>query len=186
MASGYHAPRGDPKFPVRSWVLFARLYARIRAIWLAALREHTSPRELAASVALGVFIGCTPLIGFHGWLGIGAATLLRLNRLWALIGTRISMLLFLPWIILAEVQTSHRLRTGAWAPLSAKDAIEHAREWLLDWCLGTIPVGTFLALALGGVAYGYARARDARQRTPAPPRGPSSESPPSGSPAPRP
>jgi uncharacterized protein (DUF2062 family) len=165
--------------------LLARLYARIRGIWIAALNEHATPRELAASVALGVFLGCTPLIGFHGWLGVGFATLLRLNRLWALIGTRISMLLFLPWIILAEVQTSHRLRTGEWAPLSARNAVENAREWLLDWCLGTIPVGVFLAVALGGLAYGLARARDVRRSRLARSLAPSSESPPSGSEAPR-
>jgi uncharacterized protein (DUF2062 family) len=166
--------------------LFRRLYERIRRLWIAALEEHATPRELAASVALGVFIGCTPLLGFHGWLGVGFATLLRLNRLWALIGTRISMLLFLPWIILAEVQTSHRLRTGTWAPLSAKDAIEHAREWLLDWCMGTVPVGLFLAFVLGGVAFYSARLRDVRRSKLAPPPEPTSESPPSSSPAPRP
>src|SRR5207244_5605107 len=96
-------------------------------------------------------------------LGLGLATLLRLNRLWALIGTRISTGIFLPWVILAEVQASHRLRTGQWAPLSAKDAVEHVREWLLDWCIGTIPVGLFLATTLGAVAYGYARRRDVRR-----------------------
>lgn len=124
-------------------------------------------------------MGCTPLIGLHAGLALVAATLLRLNRLWAVVGSRVSFFLLLPWITLAEIETAHRLRTGYWATLTVDDARVNARGWLLDWCLGTIPVGGVLALSLGGCAYALAARRDAlRRRTPAPAPPPTSESPP--------
>jgi uncharacterized protein (DUF2062 family) len=149
------------------------LLERARDLWRRALLEHATPRELALSVALGVFVGCTPFIGLHAGIALALATLLRLNRLWALIASRVSFFLTLPWIVLAEIQVAHHLRTGAWAALSTRDAVDHAREWLFDWWLGVVPVGTVLAVLFGALAYGVAAVRR-RRPSPAPP--PSSES----------
>ncbi len=153
----------------------------VRGLWRAALHENATPRGIASSVAIGVFSGCTPFVGFHAGIALAAATLLRLNRLWALVGSRVSFVLVLPWIVLAEIETSHRLRTGTWAPLSAASAAAHKEEWLLDWFVGSLPVGALLAVAVGGLAYGLARRRETlRLRTRAPAPTPSSGSPPSG------
>lgn len=157
--------------------MLQKLYQRTLALWRAALREHTTPRELALSIALGVFVGCTPFIGFHLWIALALATLLRLNRLWAMIGSRVAFFLILPWIVLAEVQLAHRLRTGAWAPLLARDALDHAHEYLLDWSIGFVPVGCAFGLAVGSLAYVVARRRERlRPRTPSPAPPPTSES----------
>jgi hypothetical protein len=122
-------------------------------------------------------MGCTPFIGLHAGLALVAATVLRLNRLWALIGSRVSFFALLPWITLAEIETAHRLRTGQWAPLSLSDADRQAKEWFLDWCLGALPVGGALALVLGALAYAIAARRGSfTRRTPAPAPPPSSES----------
>jgi uncharacterized protein (DUF2062 family) len=161
------------------------LYARLRAFWLLALGERATPAGIAWSVAVGVFAGCTPLIGFHAALAVVLATLFRLNRLWALVGSRVSFFLFLPWIVLAEIQTAHHLRTGRWAPIFSASVLDHAREWLLDWCVGTFVVGCPLAVGLGLLAYALARKRASlRLRTPSRAPPPSSGSPPSGSSAP--
>jgi uncharacterized protein (DUF2062 family) len=149
------------------------LAERARDLWRRALLEHATPRELGFSVAVGVFVGCTPFVGFHAALALACATLLRVNRLWALLGSRVSFFVTLPWIVLAEVQVAHRLRTGAWAALSIRDAVDHAREWLVDWWLGAAPVGALLAVLFGALAYGVATLRR-RRPSPAPP--PSSES----------
>ncbi len=158
--------------------MLRKLFDRARDLWLRALREHTTPRELALSVALGVFVGCTPFLGLHIWIALGLATLFRLNRLWAMIGSRASFFLFLPWIVLAEIQVAHRARTGEWAPILARDAMDHRGEYMLDWSLGVVPVGLVLAFAIGAVAYLLARRRALRPRTPSRSRPPSSESPP--------
>lgn len=143
--------------------MLRRLWEKIKLIWKLAKSERASPREIGWAVAIGAFAGCTPAVGIHGWLGIGLATLFKKNRLFAWLGTRISNMLFLPFITIAEVQVSHRLRTGEWVVLDREHAIDQAGSLLLDWCLGTIPVGLAIASVMGFASYGIALRRDRRR-----------------------
>lgn len=102
---------------------------------------------------MGAFCGCTPALGFHGLVAIGAASLLRLNRLWAWIGSRVSNFLILPFIVLAEVQLAHRIRAGAWVQISSDDVLDKAGSLLWDWVLGCLIVGPLIAALTGSLAY---------------------------------
>lgn len=137
-------------------------------------------------MGVGVLTGCTPFFSLHIVLALAVATLLRLNRLWAFVGSRCSILPMFALIGFCEVETAHRLRTGAWAPLSPREIVAHRWELMSDWLIGTAVVGSGLALLAGFVAYAVARSweRAVTKRTLAgsPPR--SSESPPSAPPAP--
>jgi uncharacterized protein (DUF2062 family) len=175
-----------PRFLTRFW-------RRIRDLWRRAKAEHSTPREVGWSVAIGVFCGCTPFIGFHMWMALGLATALRLNRLWAFLGSRISTNVVLAWIAFSEIQLAHRLRTGAWLPLNPADILAH--PWQLfgqvvgDWLVGAILVGAVLAALLGALSYGLARrwrprGVPLRPRTLEEPRPPSSGSRPSAPRAP--
>jgi uncharacterized protein (DUF2062 family) len=135
----------------------SRLAARLRALWQLARREHATPPEIGRAVAVGVFAGCTPAIGFHGWIAVGLATLLRLNRLWAFLGSRVSTFFILPWIALAEVELAHRIRVGRWAALTVDTVLHEAPGLLVDWLAGALAVGGALAALLGTVAYLVAR-----------------------------
>ncbi len=162
---------------------------RLRILWKRAKEEHATPRAIGWAVAIGVFAGCTPALGVHGWVALGLATLLKKNRMWTWIGSRVSNIFVLPWIVLAEIQVAHRVRTGAWVPVTVDDVFDRAPELLLDWCLGTIPVGVGLGILLGLFAFAVAsyrvtRAERRRKLAPPPPR--SSEPPPSTSPDPTP
>ena len=126
------------------------------------LRVAIIATGIGLAVAMGVFAGCTPALGFHGGLAVGLATLARLNRLWAFIGSRVSNFVIMPWIILGEVQLAHRVRTGNWLTITLEEAPDRAPELLLDWCLGTLPVGGGLAVIFGFVAYGLSRRRASR------------------------
>ncbi len=139
-----------------------RLRKRALALWLLARSERATPRQIGMAVAVGTFMGCSPALGFHGWLAVGAATVLRLNRLYCWVGSRISNLVTLPWIVIAEVQVSHRLRTGEWLALRADEVLAHGRDLLLDWVLGMFPVGGGLSLVVGLGAYWLARWRAAK------------------------
>jgi uncharacterized protein (DUF2062 family) len=154
------------------------------SLWERAKREHSTPREIACSVGLGVFSGCTPCFGFHMWVAIALASVFRLNRLWAFLGSRISFTPVFALISFSEIEFAHRLRTGAWAALSLKDAGTQGWGWLTDWLIGTAIIGTALGITVGVVAYfaalGFSRG------TPAAARSPSSESPPTAPPAPTP
>jgi uncharacterized protein (DUF2062 family) len=184
------SPAGDAdELSATLGALLRRLFARIRDLWLLALREQATPARIGASIAIGVVVGCTPppLLGFHWLLAGGLATLFRVNRLWALIGSRISTLSFLPFLLFAEVQVGHHLRAGAWASFSlaelraldARALVRRAAEYLVDWWIGMPFVGAGLAIALGGLGYAYvARRQAATPRTLAGSRRRPSESPP--------
>ncbi len=156
-----------------------RLWEKLKLLWKLAKSERASPREIGWAVFWGVFAGCTPAVGFHGPLALGVATVMRKNRLWAWIGSRISNMMILPFIALAEIQLAHVIRTGETLSLHYRDALERAPELLLDWLLGTIPVGAAIGAVFGLIAYAWAARRASlTPRTPAsdPPRS-------SGSPA---
>jgi uncharacterized protein (DUF2062 family) len=163
---------------VRRWL---QICARL---WERAKNEHSAPHEIGWSIAAGVFSGCTPFLGFHMWIALALATLLRKNRLWAFVGSRISFTPFFAIITFSEIEGAHRLRTGAWAPLSPHDAVGHGKELLGDWLLGTVIVGGALASFLGLAAYFVASRWQISRRRPLAPRSPSSESRPSAPPAP--
>ncbi len=133
------------------------MWLRARDLWERAKREHSSPSEVGWSVAVGVFSGCTPFLGVHMWIALGLATVLRLNRLWAFLGSRVSSNVLFVWIAFSEIEVAHRVRTGAWAPLAPADALDHGRELFGDWLLGALAVGSALAALLGAVAYFLSR-----------------------------
>lgn len=144
--------------------MLRRLLERLKTLWKLAKSERASPREIGLAVALGAFAGCTPAVGLHGWLAIGLATLLKKNRLFCWLGSRVCNIVTLPFIVYAEVQVSHRARTGVWLDLTPQRALDEAGMLLLDWCLGTLPVGGALALLLGGGAWAFASSRQKKRR----------------------
>jgi uncharacterized protein (DUF2062 family) len=141
--------------------MLTRLFRGLRGLFLLALRERATPRETGLSVAVGAFSSSTPFVGFHIWMALGLATVLRLNRLWAALGSRASPPPVLALLAFSQVQLAHRLRTGHWVPLAVHEILAHSRELFLDWLLGTPLVGGAYAAALGLLAYVVARRRAA-------------------------
>jgi uncharacterized protein (DUF2062 family) len=140
----------------------AKARARARVLMAAVLNERASPRQICIAVVAGSLVGLTPAVGFHGGLAIAVATALRVNRLWAFVGSRVSNPLTGPPIIFAQIQIAHRIRTGTWHPIALDTVVAHAPELLLDWMIGLVLVGGPLSLALGLVAFAWARGRAVR------------------------
>jgi uncharacterized protein (DUF2062 family) len=159
-------PRGSGKFRGAYTALVRRWLRMVLLLWERAKNEHSTPAEIGWSVAVGVFSGCTPFVGFHLWIALALATLLRLNRLWAALGSRVSFTPLLAALTFCEIEVAHRLRVGRWAGLTVHDAIAHAQELFGDWLLGAGTVGGALGAALGFAAYLVAR-RLAIPRSPA-------------------
>lgn len=153
------APRKTTPRARRAWKKARRLAKRL---WHRAKTERATPREVGEAVFIGVFSGCTPAIGFHGWVAVFAATLLRRNRLYAWLGSRVSNFVFMPFIVLAEIQCSRLLRTGKLAPITREHVLEQAPELLLDWGLGSVVVGVALGAVFGALAAWWAHRRDRR------------------------
>jgi uncharacterized protein (DUF2062 family) len=144
--------------------VFARLWQKFLLLWKAAKSERAAPGEIGWAVAIGAFIGCTPLVGLRPWIAVGVATLVKKNRLFCYLGSHTSNIVFTPFITLAEIQLAHRVRTGGWLDIDRKHVIDGAPALLLDWCIGAGPVGVMIALTLGFAAYGIARRRDAQKQ----------------------
>jgi uncharacterized protein (DUF2062 family) len=136
-----------------------RWWNKLVTLWKLAKSERATPREIGWAVAIGAFAGCTPALGFHSWVALGLATLFRKNRLFAWLGSRVSNILILPFIVFAEVQVAHRLRTGDWVAIAPHRALDQASALFLDWCLGTVPVGSAVGALLGIVTWAIAARR---------------------------
>ncbi len=63
---------------------------------LGITRINETPKKTAASFAIGVFIGMSPLLGLHTVLGIAVAWLFRLNKIVTITGVYVTN----PWTII--------------------------------------------------------------------------------------
>lgn len=133
-----------------SWRTLPRtLRGRARELVARLLRERASPREVGQAVAIGVWMGTSPAFGLHGWLAIGLATLLKRNRVFAWVGSRVSFFLLLPWIVISEIEVAHWVRTRELAPIDRHHIARDAATYLLDFCLGWLVLGPIYAVTLG-------------------------------------
>jgi uncharacterized protein (DUF2062 family) len=137
--------------------------ARARGLLRQALREHSSPRGIGHSVAVGIFAGCTP-VGLHAVVALVLATALRANRLWAFLASRVSILPVYLVIAFGEIEAGHFVRTGEVLHLSASEAFARRYQVLSEWLIGTLLVGSALAATAGVLAYMCARTWHRRRR----------------------
>jgi hypothetical protein len=112
------------------------------------------------------------------WIALLLATIFRLNRLWAFIGSRVSSNVIFAWIAFVEIELAHHVRTGKWAQLTAHDALADGRHLFRDWLVGALVLGLVLGTVLGLLAYVAAMRWHVKQHKPGESPPPSSGSPP--------
>jgi uncharacterized protein (DUF2062 family) len=147
------------------WLTRWRLRAQHLLTRLGA--EHASPRRLGVALGVGVLIGTTPFYGLHAWIGLGVATLLRLNRVATVTATAYSLPPLVPVLWFGSVQVGSLLLGGGLLPIrydaiTAIDPFEVGRAWLV----GSLVVGSGLG-GVVGVAGALIAAR-LRARAPTP------------------
>jgi uncharacterized protein (DUF2062 family) len=134
-----------------------RLLPRPRAGGLRQLlRAHASPRELAAAVGLGIFLGALPIIPFGLALIIYVNQKLHLNQLAGVAASNLCVVPFVPFLC---IQTGHLLRYGRlWSQFNRATLLAqlHQRAW--EWLLGSLVLGPLLGLAGALITYALARA----------------------------
>lgn len=130
-----------------------------RGLWqwlnpLRAWRElrsgEAAPREMAAGVALGVFVANLPAYGVQTFLAIYAARRLHLNPVAAVAGSQASMPPIGPALIAAAMWVGHYLihhRPLAMSDLNPFDGhfLAHFASRLADWSVGSLLVGAVSA-----------------------------------------
>lgn len=80
-----------------------------------------TPRRLAFSVALGLFVGCSPLFGLHALIAGGLAFFLRLDVLITYLATNISIPPLMPLLFFAELQVGSFILNGRFRSLALAD-----------------------------------------------------------------
>ncbi|MFQ5589526.1 MAG: DUF2062 domain-containing protein [Phycisphaerae bacterium] len=131
------------------------------------LRERSSPSQLAAAAALGIFLGTLPLIACHSIAIIFCATRLRLNRLLAL---NVSHLCAPPLVPALAIELGFFVRHGRWlTEFSVQTLAREIHQRLLDYLIGSSILAPVLALCAGGCVYllalTYRKARSGRGTT---------------------
>ncbi|MBA6153888.1 DUF2062 domain-containing protein [Gelidibacter maritimus] len=118
------------------------------------LRNQDSPKKKAFSIALGVFLGLSPLWGFHTVIVIFLAILLRLNKLIAFAFSNISFPPFIPFVLLLSLQT------GNWVlGIESHYTLEGIQEnfdlmvHLEAYLVGSLVLSTTSALIFGLLGY---------------------------------
>jgi uncharacterized protein (DUF2062 family) len=140
--------------------------------WLSVLLHiKDSPERTAAAFAIGVFVGFSPLLGFHTLLGILVAFLLNLNRVAVLLGVYMNLPWFLaPYYAIATMAgaelTGHRLPPDLRSSFGAlfEESLLHGEFWrqlvvIMRPFVVPFTVGsTLCAVVLAAAAYQFALA----------------------------
>ncbi|HEY0510344.1 MAG TPA: DUF2062 domain-containing protein [Thermoanaerobaculia bacterium] len=139
-----------------------RASREVRDILYKMRTEGTSPGKQAAAVALGVFIGVSPLYGLHLALCILLARLLRLNPGLTYLAAHISLPGITPFLLLAELEAGRRLRGQSYLHVHMAD-LRHLglRQVGADLLIGSAVIGGVLAVVFAALAWWLARRRQA-------------------------
>jgi uncharacterized protein (DUF2062 family) len=130
---------------------FSHNLKKLKDKLMILVKINNTPRHIALGVAIGVFIGVTPLYGFHTILAIIAAILIRrTNKIAILIGSNISIPPTAPFISWAgyEIGRSilgHRYPAIKWTYLKLF-RYGDLKEILFPLFLGSFILGLFLAV----------------------------------------
>jgi uncharacterized protein len=130
-----------------------------REAWRELAGTGQPPARTAVAVGLGLAIGLLPIMPFQTAAALGAAFLLRLNRLAVWLPTLIWQPFTAPAIVAAEVWMG-RVLLGAGAPGGPEGSLWARWGWPL--VVGSGVVAGIAGVLAGGVAYVLLR-RSARQ-----------------------
>ncbi len=115
------------------------------------LMESSSPREIALSSMLGIFMGTLPLIACHSVAIFFVATRLRLNRLVAL---AVSNICAPPIVPAMAIEAGYFLRHGRFLyEFNMRTLGYEAPQRLLEYLIGSLIIGPILALFIGSLFY---------------------------------
>lgn len=117
-----------------------------------------SPRRLGLSVALGLFVGCTPLYGLHSIIAGTVALVLRLDALIAYLASNISLPPVIPLLLFAEVQVGNLVLRGSFLPIALEElSPSRAMDLGAALLVGSLIVATLVAAMGGSLAYAFGR-----------------------------
>jgi uncharacterized protein len=121
-----------------------------------------SPRKIALSFGIGVFVGMSPLLGFHTLLGILVAWVFRLNKFVTIVGvyvtnpwTIVPIYTFSTWIGARLLGLDHILPEINWHSIGVTELIRDLEPILRPFIAGSVFLGAVCAV-MGYVVIYYA------------------------------
>lgn len=113
------------------------------------LESDGSNRTKAFSIALGVFIGLSPVWGFQTFLTISLAVLFKLNKVLAFVSSNISFPPFIPFIIAASLFIGAPFVDGETNFFSHELNFELVKNHLLQYIIGSFILATSASAIFG-------------------------------------
>lgn len=128
---------------------------RLREAWQRLRGGELTPRRAAASVAVGIAVGVTPLWGVHWAIVLAVCLPLRLDASVAYLASNVSLPFFAPFITFAEIAVGARVLHGRWPALRPETtAAVSLRSVVAELACGIPIVALGGAIAGGALAYG--------------------------------
>jgi uncharacterized protein (DUF2062 family) len=126
-----------------------------------------SPRKIALSFGIGIFLGMSPLLGLHTLLGIVAAWVFRLNKFVTLVGvyvtnpwTIVPIFTFATWLGGRLLGLEHILPDINWRDMGISELMRDLEPILPPFIVGSV----FLGLVCGVIGYALIYYTIVRQR----------------------
>jgi len=126
-----------------------------------------SPRKIALSFGIGIFLGMSPLLGLHTLLGILAAWVFRLNKFGTLVGvyvtnpwTIVPIFTFATWLGGRLLGLEHILPDINWRDMGISELMRDLEPILPPFIVGSV----FLGLVCGVIGYALIYYAIVRQR----------------------
>lgn len=113
------------------------------------LETEGSSEVKAKSIALGVFIGFTPLWGFHTVVVLFLATIFKLNKFLAYMGTNVSFPLFIPFVIFISMRCGAPFSGGLTDFKNESLDLEFVKNHLLQYLIGSTILANVSSLFVG-------------------------------------
>ena len=124
------------------------------------LKQHTEPHKICLAVFFGMVIGTTPFFGFHLLLCIIIAFLFKLNKVFVYLAANISNPFFIPFLSYGSIQIGHFINKGKFLDLTIKNITVLDNQFLQNWILGSLVLGTMLGLLLSSILRIFLRDKD--------------------------
>ncbi|MCC6346016.1 MAG: DUF2062 domain-containing protein [Nitrospirales bacterium] len=133
-----------------------------------------SPRKIALSFAVGIFLGMSPLLGLHTVLGIAAAWLFKLNKFVTILGvyitnpwTIVPLYTFSTWLGARMLGMGTIIPSIDWNAITFSYFLKEMKPLLWPFLLGTTSVGILCAV-LGYLVVHHAVMKSRGRRREAP------------------
>jgi 2-polyprenyl-3-methyl-5-hydroxy-6-metoxy-1,4-benzoquinol methylase/uncharacterized protein (DUF2062 family) len=135
---------------------------QLRRAWARIRGGELTPWRAALSVALGVFVGVQPTPGLHIFIVLALCVPLRLDAAVAYLAANISIPPMVPILVVGAIQLGSRTLHGHFVPLTieaARALAHHPGPLLTALAVGSIELGSLLALTLGSLTFAFVSAR---------------------------